>query len=432
MISIVRNLMIGVTLVCWLMSLYKLRDLARAPHYRPLRALCLALVGVTVSLTIQPFMPALDRAIGVLDLGRALANCLTLVSATAAQAFLLHMTGNDERVRRQMRRRTVALTVCVAAIAVLFALTPAGADLDDPRVVSGRYYGEPFDAPFLFVYLGHLGWSVTQVAVLAGRYAREAGRPLLRAGLRMIMAGAAWGLLYVVAKLAAIAAGALWPDSGLISDAVVVFTFTVSILLILIGSTLPSWGPLLRLDRVWGRARAVADHHRLRPLQVAVHRVLPEIALLPEPRGLAGLVAVLRDPYLRRVRATVEILDGYATLRPWMSAAVLTAARDAGRRAGLTGDRLAATVEATVLAAALDARAAGAPPTGDHDELPDLPAGPADGSGEEAAGQVAWLIAVARAHRQVTRQRARASSPEGIAGRDVTEERNVEEQHGVR
>ncbi|SCF27918.1 hypothetical protein GA0074696_4030 [Micromonospora purpureochromogenes] len=406
MISLVRDLMIGVTLTCWVMSLYKLRDLARNPRYRPLRALCLALVGITVSLTIQPFMPALDRALGVLDLARLLSNCLTLVSATAAQAFLLHMTGDDERTRRRVRRRTVALLVSIAAIAVLFALTPARTALDDPRVASGRYYGDPFDAPFLYVYLTYLGWSMTQVVALAHRYARQAGRPLLRLGLRLIVAGAAWGLVYVLGKLTAVAAGALWPGSALVSDAVVVFSFTVSILLILIGSTLPSWGPLVGLDRLGARLGAVVDHHRLRPLQAAVHRVLPEIALLPEPRGPAGLLAVLRDPYLRRVRATVEVLDGYATLRPWMSAALLRAAEAAGRRAGWSGARLAAATEATVLAAALEARAAGAPPAADHEELPDLPAGGADGG--EAAEQVAWLARVARAYRspEVTRLRA--------------------------
>ncbi|MEH0822718.1 MULTISPECIES: MAB_1171c family putative transporter [unclassified Micromonospora] len=406
MISLVRDLMIAVTLICWVMSLYKLRDLARNPRYRPLRALCLALVGITVSLTIQPFMPALDRALGVLDLARLTSNCLTLVSATAAQAFLLHMTGDDERTRRRVRRRTVALLVSVAAMAVLFALTPARAALDDPRVAGGRYYGDPFDAPFLYVYLTYLGWSMTQVVALAHRYARQAARPLLRLGLRLIVAGAAWGLVYVLGKLTAVAAGALWPGSALVSDAVVVFSFTVSILLILIGSTLPSWGPLIGLDRLGARARAVVDHYRLRPLQAAVHRVLPEIALLPEPRGLAGLLAVLRDPYLRRVRATVEILDGYATLRPWMSAALLDAAEAAGRRAGWTGDRLAAATEAAVLAAALDARAAGAPPAADHDGLPDLPAARADGG--EAAEQVAWLVRVARAYRSPEVARLRA------------------------
>ncbi|MGK5441085.1 MAB_1171c family putative transporter [Micromonospora sp. URMC 105] len=420
MISLVRDLMIAVTLCCWVLSLYKLRDLARNPRYRPLRALCLALVGITVSLTVQPFMPGLDRAFGVLDLTRLVSNCLTLVSATAAQAFLLYMTGDDERTRRRIRRRTVALLVSVAAMAVLFALTPARAALDDPRVAGGRYYGDPFDAPFLYVYLTYLGWSMTQVVALAHRYARQAARPLLRLGLRLIVAGAAWGLVYVLAKLTAVAVGALWPGSALASDAVVVFSFTVSILLILIGSTLPSWGPLVGLDRLGARARAVLDHHRLRPLQAAVHRVLPEIALLPEPRGPAGLLAVLRDPYLRRVRATVEILDGYATLRPWMSAALLDAAEAAGRRAGWTGDRLAAATEATVLATALEARAAGAPPAADHDGLPDLPAARADGG--EVAEQVAWLVRVARAYRspEVTRLRAGlrpATGPENVERR---------------
>ncbi|MER6596674.1 hypothetical protein ABT214_33445, partial [Micromonospora purpureochromogenes] len=54
----------------------------------------------------------------------------------------------------------------------------------------------------------------------------------------------------------------------------------------------------------------------------------------------------------------------------------------------------------------LQARAAGAPPAADHEELPDLPAGGADGG--EAAEQVAWLVRVARAYRSPEVARLRA------------------------
>ncbi|PZG07777.1 hypothetical protein C1I95_30665, partial [Micromonospora craterilacus] len=106
MVSIVRGAMIVVTLVCWGMSLYKLRDLARDRGNLPLRALCLALLAITLSMTIQPFMPRIDQFLGVLDAARLISNCLSLLCATAAQAFLLYLTSDDAETRRSVRRRS--------------------------------------------------------------------------------------------------------------------------------------------------------------------------------------------------------------------------------------------------------------------------------------------------------------------------------------
>jgi hypothetical protein len=404
MVSLVRGAMLVVTLICWGMSLYKLRDLSRDPGNRPLRALCLALVAITLSLTIQPLMPAIDQLVGVVDFARVASNCLSLICATAAGAFLLYMTSSDTPTRRQVRRRITALGITVAVIVVLFVLTPPAASLSDPRVRNGEYYGDPFNAPFMYAYLAYLGWSLAQVINLATQYARIAHRPLLRFGLRLIIIGAAWGLGYVAAKLVAVVAGALWPGSVLITDAVVVLCFTTSILLVLIGSTIPSWGPRIGLDRVWVWAGALRDCYRLRPLWSAIHAVLPEIALLPTPTGPRGLATFARHASLRRVRITVEILDGYASLRPWMSEQVLSQAQRTARDMGLVGDPLKAAVEATVIAAALTVRRRGWPGAGDADGVPMLPTGPdttdqVNGNNSGAAEQITWLTQVARAYR---------------------------------
>lgn len=402
--SLARSAVVIVTLICWALTAYKLRDWRRDPRNPPLQALCIALATVTVSLSIQPASPQIDQLFGVLDLARVVSNCLTLASVTAAQAFLLYMTSSDRPVRRRVRRRVGALVVAVAAIVTLFVLTPATYRVTDPRVSSGEYYGAPFSASFMYVYLAFLGWSLTQVVILATGYARIAHRPLLRSGLRLITAGAASGLGYVLAKLTAVAAGELWPGSALLTDAIVVVCFTTSILLVLVGSTIPSWGPRLGLDRLWGWSAAIRDFYRLRPLWNAIHQVLPEIALLPPVSGPRGVLAVVRNASLRRVRVTVEILDGYAMLRPWVSARMLYLCRTAAQRANLTGDRLTATVEAAVIRAALHSRLSGQPPASDSADVPALPTGmngPAEVNTDAtgAASQVRWLIQVARAYR---------------------------------
>ncbi|WP_210864656.1 MAB_1171c family putative transporter [Micromonospora sp. C97] len=407
MVNLAHGVMIAVTLVCWGMSLYKLRDLARDRDNRPLRALCLALIAITISMTIQPLMSKIDELSGIPDVTRLLSNCLSLVCATAAQAFLLYMTSRDVSNRRRVRRRTIALALTIAVMIVMFVATLLDGSRSDPRVRATEYDGGPSHPPFqfayltyLFVYLAYLGWSLTQVVVLANRYAAIAHRPLLRFGLRMITAGSLWGLAYVAAKLVAIALANRSADWAQITDAVVVLAFSTSILLVLIGSTIPSWGPRVGLDRLWAGAAAARDYYRLYPLWARIHAVLPEIALLPPPSGVRGALSVARDASLRRVRITVEILDGYAALRPWMSASVAAHAQDAAQKGGLLGDQQTAMVEAVVIGAALASRLDGAPPSGEATEAIALPLGPSRdlAAGDVgAADQVTWLAQVARA-----------------------------------
>ncbi|MEU7753702.1 MAB_1171c family putative transporter [Micromonospora sp. NPDC049171] len=407
MVSLARGIMIAVTLICWGMSLYKLRDLARDRGNRPLRALCLALIAITISMTLQPLMPKIDQLFGIPDITRLTSNCLSLMCATAAQAFLLYMTSGDVSTQRRVRRRTIALALTITVMIVMFVVTLSDGSRSDPRVRPAEYYGEPSHPPFhivylayLFVYLAYLGWSLTQVVVLANRYARIAHRPLLRFGLRMITVGSLWGLAYVAAKLVAVALGNRSPDWALITDAVVVLTFSTSILLVLIGSTIPSWGPRVGLDRLWVGAAAFRDYYRLYPLWTQIHAVLPEIALLPSPSGVRGALSIARDASLRRVRITVEILDGYATLRPWMSTAVLAQAQSAAQEGGLVGEQQTAMVEAVVIGAALASRLDGVPPSSEATEALALPLGPPRDSAAgdlDAADQVTWLAQVARA-----------------------------------
>lgn len=411
MVSVVRGAMLMVTLICWIMSIYKLRDLVRAEQAarrsgagmpnRSLRSLCIALVAITFSLTVQPLMPDLDRFFGVVDLARLASNSATLACGTAAQAFLLYLASTDATVRRQVHRRWIALAATVLLMVALFAITPPATDVTDPRVESGEYYGDPFSGPFLFPYLAYLAWSLVQVVILSNRYAAIAHRPLTRFGLRLIVVGSIWGLGYIAAKLTAIMVGAVRPSAALAIDAVVVACFTISILLVLIGSTIPSWGPRIGLDRFWSWLMAILDCYRLHPLWAAISAVLPHLALLSVDKGPAGALAVAKEATLRRVRMTIEILDGYATLRPWMSGQVFKQAHQAARAAGLSGDKLNAATEAAVVAVALDAHRRRLPPAKDARDTPALPLGAArndpTASGDgHAADDVTWLAQVAR------------------------------------
>jgi hypothetical protein len=393
-----------VTGICWLMTLYKLRDLARDPHNLPLRALCLALVGITLSLTAQRLAYEIDHFVGALDFGRVTADCLAVVAGAGGQAFLLYMTSQDERVRRQVRRRNITVAVCVVAIMVLYAVTPPRYAIDDPYVLSRVYYlksNAPLIAPYVFVHLTYIGWAAVQIAVLARRYTRIATRPLLRLGLRLMAAGALVGLAYVVIKFVNMA---IWPLTGRVpglAASVIVVTFSLSILLMLVGATIPSWGPLLGLDRLANWAAALRAYRRLAPLWTALHRVNPTIALLPPPTGLSAPILVARRARLRLVRRVVEIRDGYLALRPYADAKADRIARRLGSNAGLSGDDIDGVAEAAVVAAALRYRERGQTPVDPSPLLASSPAGRKPGGADprDPAVEVAWLARVACAYR---------------------------------
>ena len=389
------------TVICWGMALYKLSHLIRDPASRPLRALCLALCAITGSLTAQRLARWLDQLAGALDFGRVTANCLTLLAAAGGQAFLLYLTSADEPVRRRVRRLAAGTATCIAAVIALYAITPPRYPVTDPYVRSGAYYHTPAPliASYVFVHLGYVAWSCWQITLLARGYARLATRPLLRLGLRLIVAGSVVALVYVAVKLANMA---LWRVAARLpglSESIIVVCFTAAILLILVGATIPSWGPLVGLERLvtWLAARRAL--RELAPLWTALHQVNPQIALLPEPGGWSAPIQLAREARLRLVRRVVEIRDGYLALRPYAEAGAQSAARRHAERAGLDGEVLQAAVEAAVIAVAVARQRAGCPARPDSGRTPLDGAGPAGRTGAgNPAVEVAWLIQVARAY----------------------------------
>ncbi len=410
------------TAICWGMALYKLSHLIRDPGSRPLRALCLALVAITGSLTVQRMASGLDQLFGALDFGRVSANCLTVVAAGGGQAFLLYLTSLDSPTRRRVRRITAITAGCVVAIVVLYAITPPRYRVDDPYVLDGRYYHTPAPliTPYVFVHLGYVAWSCLQITRLAGGYARLATRPLLRLGLRLIVAGSVVSMLYVAVKLANMALWRLARGVPGLSESIIVVCFTTAILLILIGSTIPSWGPLIGLDRLVTWVTALYAHRQLAPLWTVLHQANPAIALLAQPRGWSAPIQLARQARLRLVRRVLEIRDGYLALRPYTDARAEPIARRYGERAGLVGDELEIVVEAAVIAVAVGRQRSGqaVPPhpvggaarqpgsaadiTG-GDTADDAGGGTADDTAGAAGAQnpaeeVSWLTGVAAAY----------------------------------
>lgn len=390
-----------VALACWLMSVYKVRDLVRDRSNKSLRALWFALIAITAALSAELYATEIDQLIGRAGSTRAIYDCLTLASAASAQAFLLYMTAEDTNARRRVRRRAITMLLCATTIAALFLLIPAPYPVTDPRFRSGSYYDtEPSisSAPYVIIYLAYLAWAMTQVVILSHRYARMASRSLLRFGLRLVRNGSVAGVIYAASKLTGFISSSMDRNPPMIVPLVTVMGFTTAILFILVGSTIPSWGPMIGLDRAFATAAILRDYRRLTPLWTDLREVVPTIELFPQSPGMLYLIALLRQPESRLVRRVVEIRDAYLQLRPHLDPRAARIARQRGTTAGLEGEQLEATVEAATIAAAVRAyRQPGPGPCSYGHAAPVLGFGNTE-EDSHPSGEVAWLIQVTQAY----------------------------------
>jgi hypothetical protein len=360
------------------------------PGQRPLFILLLA-VAASCFLLSDKVQEREDRLSH--DLGRLLSNATTMIAAFAILALLITITYPLDQARPKLRRRLAALAVSVAGLTAMFALaSPLPETLGD---FGDLYRQRPALIIYIAIYIAFLGAALTELLVLAVRYARLARRRVfLRAGLLLMAAGGVLGLIYLAEKLVYVITqiANLPPPfastddrcSSLTSPPQCAFSITLpiaAVLLAAVGATLPLRGEALTSP--WRRHQQARTFQALTPLWQALRDAFPQITLPEGPH---------RDLAFRLYRRVIEIDDGKLLLRPWLDPAVTDVATRAAMASGLRGDDLRATVEATEIAAALDAHAYGAP------AITPLPA-PAPSDVTDLPGEAAWLAAVATAFR---------------------------------
>ncbi|HEV7651749.1 MAG TPA: MAB_1171c family putative transporter [Actinophytocola sp.] len=338
----------------------------RASDDRARRCVRWVLLGLAVSLTaLTPAVYALvGEVTGIGHLARLAGHGGMLFAAWAAQEFLAHMNG----LGRGARWHAWWIAGSFAVMCVLFALAP---DL---------YPQSPGVLEYCVVYLAGQALAFGDVIRLGLRYARAADAPALRTGMRLVVAGTVFALLYLVNKVVLTGAarfGSAYPlgDTFVVGKGLP----AAAHVLVLVGATLPALAGWLHRYR---------HYQHLGPLWRALYRAEPAIALDP-PAGPDVLqVGGLR---LRLYRRVIEIRDGLLALHPYREGEFAAAAREHARRAGLRGQRLEAAVEAAAVAAALRSRASGDPPA--------APAAPVTG-GVDLASDTVFLSRVARAYRK--------------------------------
>jgi hypothetical protein len=356
-------------------------DLRKDWRNPALRALCAAitLVAVTATLAIPAVGRAVDTIVGVPSVAILGAHVCIVLFSGIVLGLLLFWSHPPEEARRKTRRLVPVFALTLLVLIVLFLLAPIE---ETTTSLAGRYALHPYVAEYLTVYLSAMAVALAAIVRLGWRYAKIAGRPWLRRGLRVTVAGAIAGIFFALCKGVYIVGLRTGVDLRLVEALTPLFA-SLTALLVTAGLTLPAWGP--RLAEVAGALGRYRAYRRLTPLWRALYRAVPEIALVP-PSPYADWLPP--DVGFRLYRRVIEIRDGRLALRPYFDQGVAARARRLGESAGLSGPDLDAAVEASVLAAALRAKNDGKAVSAVQVDAP---------GGSDLSGEVAWLVSVATA-----------------------------------
>jgi hypothetical protein len=272
-----------------------------------------------------------------------------------------------------------AFVAIPSAIAILSGLVPAAA----------RQAGDapPWSIPELATQcclLACLCPAQVRIGFIARRFSRRIRVRHLRLGMRAVAAGAAASLALILARAALIGgslAGSQLPGSatGTVSAAQ-----GAAAIAMVAGMTASAWArPVSRLLR---QAWFWSAWWQLRPLRAALRRAVPEVTS-------PGVRLSIRYRLDRRV---LEIRDAQLAVRRYCAPEVPGRAEDAAKSAGLDSAKLAAVVEAAVIASGAGARLRGSAPLGTSVPV----AGPVEPPRDDLRAEAARLIEVSRAFRR--------------------------------
>lgn len=365
---------VAVVAVVLLLSavVFTLRERYRGGSGPGHRAVCACLAALGAGTAAQAFAGAIDTGTGIVHLAEAIADAGAMVAAHTGRVFFATVNFPAETALPRVRRYRIVLA---AALSVFFALFFAFPPSPRPHA----------EGAFFLVYIGYAGLTLASVGRLSARYARLVDRRPLRAGLRLIAAGAGCGLAFLGFKALLLAGDALGARLDRQVGGLALPLELMTELLLAVGIILPAVGGWLGQAVQW-----VRDHRSYRllhPLWLALHYASPELTLLP-PRDSRGWH---RDVGFLLYRQVIEIRDGQLALRPYADGRAAKAARVLARRAGLAAEDVNAAGEAAAIAAGIAAKSSGRPP----DPAAPAPA-PAPG-GADLAAEVAFLTRVALA-----------------------------------
>ncbi|WP_217251560.1 MAB_1171c family putative transporter [Streptomyces sp. AC602_WCS936] len=277
----------------------------------------------------------------------------SLLTAFCGSCLTMVITWRDEpspRRRARIRRIWLIYTGIIVALWATYLL----ADVPAERIYDlDTYYAtEPWMREHILLYLAAHMVSALVAAYMIWKWISKVTDAWLKAGLVFLQAGYAFGLVFDVAKLAAV--GARWAGVNWdwLSTRLAPPFAILDASLVGIGFILPQGGPFLQK---WIRDQRT--YRRLRPLARAIRKVAPSAA-----RARVGRFAPLD---LRLLQRQQRIHDGLLRLAPHVDAELLRCAFDEARAAGHRDERARGIAGAIAVRAALEAFLT---PTADADD----------------------------------------------------------------
>ena len=295
---------IAVTAVPWLALGSRIPALRRYPGDPRLRAWCLAALFLALALTVfsAPVYLAVDRLARVPNLSQLLGNEATVVSATAILVLLTYVDRPGPAPARRVWSLVLTGGGFMALLAVLFLRVPSRPDQPDYWT---SYALLPGVAAYRLVYLLCLGYTAVNLTRLGLAYASVSPRPATRLGVRLVALSGVVGCLDVVDECARVLGIGALTGSRTLS--------ATTVFLLVIGGTIPGWGPRVGVDRALEWFADYRSLRRLYPLWRALHRAMPVVAFVPPPGALLDALD-LRDVPFRLYRRVVEIGDALVLL----------------------------------------------------------------------------------------------------------------------
>ncbi|MEU7870119.1 MAB_1171c family putative transporter [Dactylosporangium sp. NPDC049140] len=313
--------------VAWLALAYRLaRGLRHDPRDPSLYSVgaAIALLGIIFTVSTPAVWARIDAAVAIPNLSLLISQGGVIAFSGTIQCIIIFWTHPRAGAWRRARLRIAWVLVVLTVMTVLF--TAAARQAEHPTDAAATYAHDPVYAAYLGCYIAMVGLGFLDIFRLCLPYARAAGRVWLRRGLRLTAAGAGLGLLYCAVRATTLVEGRLGGDPRRLEAFVPVFS-ALGAVCVIVGLTLPSFGPRLSRVAAWQAQRRA--YRQMYPLWEAVTVTVPEVVL--DPAAGAGRGTGLRHVDRRLRRRVVEIGDGLRQLRPHMDDPAAGADADAGQ-----------------------------------------------------------------------------------------------------
>ncbi|MFF2503494.1 MAB_1171c family putative transporter [Streptomyces sp. NPDC058067] len=284
--------------------IWKLCQVARAPHNKPLRSvtLCLACAALSYPLAMPAGRLGLDTVAGH-GVAKLAQNLLLLATVYFLMCFYLHSAADEQSGRRRARREGILVTLVAVTITVAATTVPH-------EVLAGSFATTDMTIPqaavFYLVAGTYLMYALTAAAFWTRRFARTSPKPH-STGLWVAATGMFAMALACAVRAVMVAARAQRHEVPRFLVSAMALLLAVATVLFVFGITYPAARARVAGCRLWFQHRRT--HRRLEPLWVVMaeafpHSVLPTASLSRRARWRA------RGVHRRYHRRLVECRDG--------------------------------------------------------------------------------------------------------------------------